>query len=81
MNSINCKGKLLSLDEPVVMGIINATHDSFYEGHLKLNSEGILALAGKMIQDGAAILDIGGLSTCPEAIRFQFRKKQTGFCR
>ncbi len=65
MNSINCKGKLLSLDEPVVMGIINATPDSFYEGHLKLNSEGILALAGKMIQDGAAILDIGGLSTRP----------------
>ena len=65
MNSINCKGKLLNLDEPVVMGIINATPDSFYEGHLKLNSEGILALAGKMIQDGAAILDIGGLSTRP----------------
>ena len=65
MSSINCKGKLLSLDEPVVMGIINATPDSFYEGHLKLNSEGILALAGNMIQDGAAILDIGGLSTRP----------------
>jgi dihydropteroate synthase len=65
MNSINCKGKLLSIDEPVVMGIINATPDSFYEGHLKLNSEGILALADKMIQDGATILDIGGLSTRP----------------
>ena len=65
MNSINCKGKLLNLDEPVVMGIINATPDSFYEGHLKLNIDGIIALAGKMIQDGAAILDIGGLSTRP----------------
>jgi dihydropteroate synthase len=65
MNSINCKGKLVSIDEPVVMGIINATPDSFYEGHLKLNSEGILALADKMIQDGATILDIGGLSTRP----------------
>ncbi len=65
MNSINCKGKLLNLDEPVVMGIINATPDSFYEGHLKLNIDGITALAGKMIQDGASILDIGGLSTRP----------------
>ena len=65
MKSINCKGKLLNLDEPVVMGIINATPDSFYEGHLKLNSEAILALAGKMIHDGASILDIGGLSTRP----------------
>jgi dihydropteroate synthase len=65
MNGINCKGKLLSLDKPVVMGIINATPDSFYEGHLKLNIDEITALAGKMIQDGAAILDIGGLSTRP----------------
>ena len=65
MNSINCKGKLLSLDEPVVMGIINATPDSFYEGHLSLKKNDIVALAGKMINDGAAILDIGGLSTRP----------------
>ncbi len=65
MNSINCKGKLLSLLEPVVMGIINATPDSFYEGHLKSGRQQIVALAGKMINDGAAILDIGGLSTKP----------------
>lgn len=65
MKSINCKGKLLSLCEPVVMGIINATPDSFYEGHLKLNAEEILSLAGKMITEGAAILDIGGHSTRP----------------
>jgi len=65
MNSINCKGKLLSLDEPVVMGIINATPDSFYEGHLKMPINELLNLAGKMIADGAAILDIGGLSTRP----------------
>jgi len=65
MTSINCKGKLLSLSEPLVMGIINATPDSFYEGHLKLNTDGILSLAGKMINDGVTILDIGGLSTRP----------------
>lgn len=65
MNGINCKGKILSLDEPVVMGIINATPDSFYEGHLNKPANDVLALAGKMIADGAAILDIGGLSTRP----------------
>ena len=65
MKAINCKGKLLSLDEPVVMGIINATPDSFYEGHLVLHIDEILSLAGKMITDGAAILDIGGMSTKP----------------
>ena len=65
MNSINCKGKLLNLGEPVVMGIINATPDSFYEGHLNLKTREILLLAGKMIKEGAAILDIGGQSTRP----------------
>lgn len=65
MKSINCKGKLLHLEDPVVMGIINATPDSFYEGHLSLRSSGIEALAAKMVQDGAAIIDIGGLSTRP----------------
>ncbi len=65
MNSINCKGKLLSLDEPVIMGIINVTPDSFYEGHLNMPTDDILALAAKMIADGAAIVDIGGLSTRP----------------
>ena len=65
MNSINCKGKILSLAEPVVMGIINATPDSFYEGHLKAGKEEILNMVAKMIADGAAILDIGGQSTRP----------------
>ena len=65
MMSINCKGKLLSLDEPLVMGIINATPDSFYEGHLPLQINEITALAGKMIEEGAVILDIGGMSTKP----------------
>jgi len=47
------------------MGILNATPDSFYEGHLKLTTQDIVSLAGKMINDGADILDIGGLSTKP----------------
>ena len=65
MYSINCKGKLLTFQNPLVMGIINATPDSFYKGHLQYGAEGIMALAGKMIDEGAAILDIGGQSTRP----------------
>jgi dihydropteroate synthase len=75
MKSINCKGKLLSLDEPVVMGIINATPDSFYEGHLKLNTADILKLAGRMIEDGASILDIGGLSTKPGSSQISIQEE------
>jgi dihydropteroate synthase len=69
MYSINCKGKLLSLEEPLLMGIINATPDSFYEGHLGGGTEGMLALAKKMIDEGADILDIGGQSTRPGSER------------
>ncbi len=65
MNTINCRGKLVNLSQPVVMGIINATSDSFYEGHLHLKQEAIVNMAGNMIRDGATILDIGGQSTRP----------------
>lgn len=69
MYTINCKGKLLVLDNPIVMGIINATPDSFFEGHLTKGSEGILKLAKKMLRDGAAIIDVGGQSTKPGSIQ------------
>jgi dihydropteroate synthase len=56
---------MLVADKPLVMGIINATPDSFYEGHISKGIDGIVLLAEKMVQDGAAILDIGGQSTRP----------------
>ncbi|MEO7263959.1 MAG: dihydropteroate synthase [Ferruginibacter sp.] len=65
MYSINCRGKIYSLSSPLVMGIINATPDSFYEGHLEKTKDEILMLADKMIIDGADILDIGGQSSRP----------------
>lgn len=67
MLTINCKGKLITTEIPLVMGIINATPDSFYRGDLKSGMEGILSLADKMIAEGATILDIGGQSTKPNA--------------
>jgi dihydropteroate synthase len=65
MYSINCKGKLLRLHQPVVMGIINATPDSFYQGQLEQGIAGMVQLAGRMLQAGASILDVGGQSTRP----------------
>ncbi len=65
MFTLNCKGKLITTGVPLVMGIINATPDSFYQGDLNKGMDGILALAKKMMEDGATILDIGGQSTKP----------------
>lgn len=67
MYSINCKGKLLSLNTAIVMGIINATPDSFYTKDSYQGLSAILTEAEKMLQEGATILDIGGLSTRPGA--------------
>ena len=69
MYTINCKGKLLMLDEPKIMGIINATSDSFYEGHLSKGINGITQLAAKMLEEGADIIDIGAQSTRPGSVR------------
>ncbi|UEG49397.1 dihydropteroate synthase [Ferruginibacter lapsinanis] len=66
MYTLNCKGKLLTFNKPIVMGIINATPDSFYRGNLH---DDILALASKMINEGATMLDIGGQSTRPGSER------------
>ncbi len=65
MFTLNCNGRLLVIDEPLIMGIINATPDSFYEGSRQQTVDAILHQAEKMIKDGADILDIGGQSTRP----------------
>ena len=52
------------------MGILNATPDSFYKGDLSDGLAGILKLASKMLNDGAAVLDIGGQSTKPRSLSF-----------
>lgn len=65
MFTLNCRGKLLCLEEPVVMGIINTTPDSFFAGSRAKSVDDILFAAEKKINEGAAILDIGGQSTRP----------------
>lgn len=61
--SINCKGKLLSLETPVVMGVLNVTPDSFYDGGKHNNLAQALLQAEKMLSEGAVIIDVGGMSS------------------
>jgi dihydropteroate synthase len=65
MFTLNCKGKLLVVDKPLVMGIINTTPDSFYPGSRYEGVDTVLRQAEQMLTDGATILDIGGQSTRP----------------
>lgn len=64
---LNCRGRLLDLAIPRVMGIINVTPDSFYTSSTAHNEKELLSLAEKMLRDGAAVLDVGGLSSRPGA--------------
>jgi dihydropteroate synthase len=65
MYTLNCQGNLLVIDKPIVMGIINATPDSFFAASRHQALDDALKTAERMLQDGAAILDIGGQSTRP----------------
>jgi len=62
---LNCKGRLLVIDKPIVMGIINATPDSFYSGSRFTEVDEINQIAEKMLDEGADIIDIGAQSTRP----------------
>jgi len=64
---INAGGKLLDLETPKVMGIINITPDSFYKGSRYNSDEDILKAARLMLEEGADILDVGGYSSRPGA--------------
>ena len=65
--TLNIAGKLLSLREPLVMGILNCTPDSFYEGSRKQTEMEIAARANEIIEDGGRIIDVGAFSTRPGA--------------
>ncbi|MCB7481424.1 dihydropteroate synthase [Christiangramia sediminis] len=64
---INCKGSLIDLSHPKVMGIINITPDSFYSGSRFESEKEILKQAEKMLTEGATFLDLGAYSSRPGA--------------
>ena len=65
--SINVGGRLMSLDEPQVMGILNVTPDSFYAGSRKQTEKEIAERCNQIISDGGTMIDIGAFSTRPGA--------------
>lgn len=65
--TINIGGKLLELTRPMVMGILNATPDSFYGGSRCSNEDLVKAHVEKMLSEGADMIDIGGYSSRPNA--------------
>ena len=65
--TINCKGKLIDLTVPKIMGILNVTPDSFFDGGKYQNQNQILARAEKLLAEGADFIDIGGYSSKPNA--------------
>ncbi len=69
MFTMNCNGRLLTIDKPLVMGIINITPDSFYSESRYQHIDAILKKAAQMLEEGAVILDIGGQSTRPGSER------------
>ncbi len=67
MKTINCKGNLIDLNKPKVMGILNLTPDSFYDGGKYRSERLILLQVEKMIVEGATFIDIGAYSSRPGA--------------
>lgn len=65
--TLNLKGKIIHLSSPLVMGIINLSNDSFYDGGRLSNSQQVLNHAENLLNQGAQILDIGAVSTRPGA--------------
>lgn len=78
---INIKGRLLDLRHHRIMGIINVTEDSFYPGSRYTSDKEILAIAGKMLEEGADIIDIGGCSTRPGALNVPEEDEKKRVCR
>lgn len=65
--TINCKGKLIDLSSPKVMGILNLTPDSFYDGGKYRNEKEVLLQVETMLNDGATFIDVGAYSSRPGA--------------
>ena len=65
--TINCKGQLIDLSKPKVMGILNVTPNSFFDGGKYKNADEIVAQVQKMLSEGSTFIDIGAYSSKPNA--------------
>ncbi|RUA28703.1 MAG: dihydropteroate synthase [Bacteroidetes bacterium] len=71
------KGNLMDLSSPKVMGIINATPDSFYDGGVNIDLDKAVLKVEKMLKEGADIIDIGGYSTKPNASEVSIEEEES----
>lgn len=76
--SINCKGTLIELSTPRVMGILNLTPDSFYDGGNYKNEADVLTKTEQMLTEGATFIDVGAYSSRPDA---QHISEEEELCR
>ncbi|MDC7995823.1 dihydropteroate synthase [Altibacter sp. HG106] len=67
MYTLNCRGTLIDLSTPKVMGILNVTPDSFYDGGAHVETRELVAKAALLLEEGATFLDVGGYSSRPGA--------------
>ena len=67
-NTINCNGKIINFTEPLVMGIINITPDSFYKASRYNSEEKIILRTQQIINEGGKRIDIGAYSSRPGAV-------------
>lgn len=67
-NTINCGGKLIDISRPTVMGIVNATPDSFYDGSRCHTEAEIISRVAQHLEEGATFIDLGAYSTRPGCI-------------
>ena len=65
--TLRCRDRLLRLEQPVVMAIINITSDSFYASHGMLSEGELVETVAKAIEEGASIIDVGAVSTRPQS--------------
>mgnify|MGYP001206642881 CR=1 FL=1 len=66
-STVNCKGQLIDISKPIVMGILNVTPDSFFDGNRYTVDAKIKARVAVMVSEGVDIIDIGGVSTRPKS--------------
>ena len=73
--TIALNGELIDLGSPIVMGVLNCTPDSFYDGGAYSSDNAILTRAGQIIEQGGRFIDVGGMSTRPGAIEISVEEE------
>ena len=79
--SINVRGRLVDLSSPLVMGILNVTPDSFYQGSRKQTEIEIAQRTNQIIEEGGEMIDVGAFSTRPGAFEVTEEEEMDRFCR